>query len=53
VRSRLSAFMTQKVEFRSGTTQMRPGQFVTVTAYDATNMLLFVHLSSGKNPRSS
>jgi endonuclease/exonuclease/phosphatase family metal-dependent hydrolase len=51
VRSRLSAFITQKVEFRSGTTHMRPGQLVTVTAYDNTYMLLFLHLASGTNPR--
>jgi exonuclease III len=51
VRSRLSAFITQKVEFRSGTTHMRPGQLVTITAHDTTYMLLFLHLSSGTNPR--
>lgn len=51
VRSGLSAFITQKVEFRSGTTHMRPGQLVTITLHDATYMLLFLHLASGTGPR--
>jgi hypothetical protein len=51
VRSRISAFITQKVEFRSGTTHMRPGQLVTITLRDTTYMLLFLHLSSGTHPR--
>lgn len=51
VRGRLSAFITQKVEFRSGTTHMRPGQLVTITQDDTAYVLLFLHLASGTNPR--
>jgi endonuclease/exonuclease/phosphatase family metal-dependent hydrolase len=51
VRSTISAFITQKVEFRSGTTHMRPGQLVTITQRGVTYALLFLHLSSGTNPR--
>jgi endonuclease/exonuclease/phosphatase family metal-dependent hydrolase len=51
VRSTLSAFITQKVEFRSGTTHMRPGQLVTITRRGTTYALLFLHLSSGTDPR--
>ena len=31
VRKTLTAFITQRTEFRSGTTHMRPGQLVTIT----------------------
>jgi endonuclease/exonuclease/phosphatase family metal-dependent hydrolase len=51
VRNTISAFITQKIEFRAGTTHMRPGQLVTVTKRNVTYMLLFLHLSSGTNPR--
>jgi endonuclease/exonuclease/phosphatase family metal-dependent hydrolase len=50
-RSTLSAFVTQKVEFRSGTTHMRPGQLVTITKGGTHYALLFLHLASGTNPR--
>jgi endonuclease/exonuclease/phosphatase family metal-dependent hydrolase len=51
VRNSLTAFITQRVEFKSGTTHMRPGQLVTVSKDGATYSLLFLHLSSGTNPR--
>jgi endonuclease/exonuclease/phosphatase family metal-dependent hydrolase len=51
VRRTLSAFITQKVEFRSGTTSMRPGQLVTVRKNDVNYSLLFLHLASGNDPR--
>lgn len=51
VRKTLTAFITQKVEFRSGTTHMRPGQLVTITKEGKNHALLFLHLASGSNPR--
>ena len=47
----LSPFITQKTEFRSGTTHMRPGQLVSVTKGDQAYALLFLHLASGNDPR--
>ncbi|MBM3524876.1 MAG: endonuclease/exonuclease/phosphatase family protein, partial [Alphaproteobacteria bacterium] len=51
VRHGLSAFITQRTEFRSGTTHMRPGQLVTLTVGGTRTMLLFLHLASGNDPR--
>lgn len=47
----VSAFITQKVEFRAGTTHMRPGQLVTIRKGDTSYAILFLHLASGTNPR--
>jgi exonuclease III len=51
VRRGITAFITQRIEFRSGTTHMRPGQLVTVNKDGNNYMLLFLHLASGVNPR--
>jgi Endonuclease/Exonuclease/phosphatase family len=51
VKRGLTAFITQKTEFRSGTTHMRPGQLVAVTVNGTHYALLFLHLSSGTDPR--
>jgi endonuclease/exonuclease/phosphatase family metal-dependent hydrolase len=51
IRKNLTAFITQKVEFKSGTTHMRPGQLVTITKDGKHYALLFLHLSSGTDPR--
>lgn len=51
VRSGLTAFFTQKLEFRSGTTSMRPGALLTVTVAGESYPVLFLHLSSGPDPR--
>lgn len=51
VRKTITAFITQKVEFRSGTTHMRPGQLVTVTKANKNYAILFLHVASGTNPR--
>ncbi len=51
VRRGLTAFITQRVEFKSGTTHMRPGQLVTVSKNDRNYVLLFLHLASGIDPR--
>lgn len=51
VRRNLSAFITQRIEFKSGTTHMRPGQLVTIKKNGKTYALLFLHLASGTDPR--
>ncbi|MET0518396.1 MAG: endonuclease/exonuclease/phosphatase family protein [Burkholderiaceae bacterium] len=51
VKKGLTAFITQKTEFRSGTTSMRPGQLVTVMRNGLSYCLLFLHLASGPDPR--
>jgi hypothetical protein len=51
VRHTLSGFITQKIEFRSGTSAMRPGQLVTVRKNETNYSLLFLHLASGDDPR--
>lgn len=51
VRKTITAFITQKIEYKSGTTHMRPGQLVTVTAGGETYAILFLHVASGVNPR--
>lgn len=51
VKKTITAFITQKVTFKSGTTHMRPGQLVTVTKGGKSYSLLFLHLASGTNPR--
>ena len=50
-KSNLSVFMTQKLEFRSGTTHMRPGLLATITVDGARYSLLFLHLASSNEPR--
>src|SRR5688500_1278355 len=51
VRSGFTAFFTQKIEFRSGASAMRPGALLTVTVAGQSYPILFLHLSSGPNPR--
>jgi hypothetical protein len=51
VKKTLTAFITQKTEFRSGTTHMRPGQLVTITKDGRNYALLFLHLASSSEPR--
>lgn len=51
VKKGLTAFITQKTEFRSGTTSMRPGQLVTIVKGGVSYCLLFLHLASGPDPR--
>jgi endonuclease/exonuclease/phosphatase family metal-dependent hydrolase len=50
-RSTLSVFITQKLEFKSGTTHMRPGLLATVTVAGKPYSLLFLHLASSDEPR--
>ncbi|MET0690505.1 MAG: endonuclease/exonuclease/phosphatase family protein [Candidatus Binatia bacterium] len=51
VRASLSAFLTQKLEFKSGTTSMRPGLLATVTVAGKGYCVLFLHLASSNEPR--
>jgi len=51
VRSSLSAFLTQKLEFKSGTTAMRPGLLATITVAGKSYCVLFLHLASSNEPR--
>ena len=51
VRQGLTAFFTQKIEFKSGATAMRPGALLTVTVADKHYPLLFLHTASGNDPR--
>jgi exonuclease III len=51
VRSRLSVFFTQRVEFKSGVTYMRPGLLATITADGINYNILFLHLASTSEPR--
>jgi exonuclease III len=51
VRRTLTAFITQKTEFKSGTTHMRPGQLVTITKDGINYAILFLHVASGSDPR--
>lgn len=51
VRGSLTAFFTQKVEFRSGTTHMRPGALLSVKVAGVFYTMLFLHVASGADPR--
>ena len=51
VRNTLSCFITQRVEFKSGVTFMRPGLLSTVTIDGVNYILLFLHLASSTKPR--
>lgn len=47
----VTGFLTQKVEFNSRDTYMRPGAFLTVRAKDANYSLLFLHVASMRDAR--
>ena len=51
VRSGFTAFFTQKIEFKSGNSAMRPGALLTLTVAGQSYPILFLHLSSGPDPR--
>jgi hypothetical protein len=50
-RKTLSAFFTQKVEFNSGQSTLRPGALLTATVSGASYPLLFLHLKSLTEPK--
>jgi hypothetical protein len=51
VRKTLTAFFTQRVEFNSGVTVLRPGALLTITVAGVNYCLLFLHLKSLTDPR--
>lgn len=51
VRANLTAFFTQKTEFRSGVSLLRPGALLTLKVDGKTYPLLFLHTKSGTDPR--
>lgn len=51
VRGGISAFFTQKLEFKSGGTHLRPGALLTVTKEKKEYPLLFLHTKSGNDPK--
>ncbi len=51
VRHGLTAFFTQKLEFKAGVTTLRPGALLTVTLDNTHYPILFLHTASGSDPR--
>ena len=51
VRTRITAFFTQKTEFRSGVSLLRPGALLTVKIDGVDYTMLFLHTKSGTDPR--
>ncbi len=49
-RKTLTVFFTQKLEFKSGNTYLRPGALLTVTVGGAHYPLLFLHTKSSSQP---
>jgi Endonuclease/Exonuclease/phosphatase family len=50
VKSSLTAFFTQKTEFKSGLWALRPGALLTLTIADEVYPILFLHTKSGVEP---
>jgi endonuclease/exonuclease/phosphatase family metal-dependent hydrolase len=51
VRQSLTAFFTQKTEFKTGVSLLRPGALLTLKIGDEAYPLLFLHTKSGVDPR--
>lgn len=51
VRRPLTAFFTQRLEFRSGVSALRPGALLTLTIDGKNYPILFLHTKSGNDPR--
>ena len=51
VKHGITAFFTQKTEFKSGSSYLRPGALLTVNMDDELYSLLFLHTKSGPNPK--
>ena len=51
VRRKFSAFVTQKLEFKSGQSTLRPGVLVTLMIDDEFYPILFLHLKSMPDPK--
>ncbi len=52
VRGKITAFFTQKLEFKSGQQTLRPGALLTLTIDSVYYPILFLHLKSFDDPRS-
>lgn len=51
VRANLTAFFTQRLEFRSGVSSLRPGALLTLSIAGRHYPVLFLHTKSGNDPR--
>jgi hypothetical protein len=51
VKANITAFFTQKVEFKGGDSLLRPGALLTVTIDGAHYPILFLHTKSGNDPK--
>jgi len=51
VRGGINAFFTQKVEFKSGGTHLRPGALLTISKGGKEYPILFLHTKSGNDPK--
>jgi len=51
VKSNLTAFFTQRIEFRSKQPSLRPGAFLTLTIAGENYSILFLHLKSFPDPK--
>jgi endonuclease/exonuclease/phosphatase family metal-dependent hydrolase len=51
IRSTLTCFITQRVDFKSSVSRMRPGLLATITVDGVYYTLLFLHLASSDKPR--
>lgn len=51
IRSGLSAYLTQKVEFKSGQPELRPGVLVSITVGETVYCLVFLHIKSSTTPK--
>lgn len=51
IKSGITAFFTQKVEFRSGVSSLRPGALLTLTISGEDYCMLFLHTKNGNDPR--
>ena len=51
VRSTLTCFMTQRIEFKDSVPGMRPGLLATITVDGVYYSMLFLHLASSAQPR--
>ena len=51
VKQGFTAFFTQKIEFKSGGSSLRPGALLTLRRGDQDYALLFLHTKSGNDPK--
>ena len=51
IKSGITAFFTQKLEFKAGSSYLRPGALVSITVDNKVYSLLFLHTKSGSDPK--